>query len=99
MNESESTSQYNSSVLWAASFPHSDRPRRRNVHRRMHVEMQHQMREAVRMMHQRGVTDYRVSFEWTTDIVFDEQVHWLNITVEYDAANEQYEEDEHDSDH
>ena len=87
---------YNSSVLWAASFPRSDRPRRRNVHRRMHVEMQHQMREAVRMMYERGVTEYRVSFEWTADTVLDNHVHWLNIHVEYDAANEQHEEGDND---
>jgi len=87
---------YNASVLWAASFPRSDRPRRRNVHRRMHVEMQYQMREVARMMHQRGVTDYRVSFEWTADTVLDNQVYWLTIHVEYDAANEQHEEDEHE---
>ena len=85
---------YNASVLWAASFPRSDRPRRRNVHRRMYVEMQYQVREAVRMMYQRGITDYKLSMEWSTDIVLDNHVHWLTITVQYyDATIEQQEGD------
>ena len=88
---------YNASVLWAASFPRSDRPRRRNVHRRMYVEMQYQVREAVRMMYQRGVTDYKLSMEWSTDTVLDNHVHWLNIHVEYyDAAIEQQQEGDND---
>ena len=91
---------YNASVLWAASFPRSDSPRRRNVHRRMYVEMQYQVREAVRMMYQRGVTDYKLSMEWSTDTVLDNHVHWLNIHVEYDDRDEQQEEEgEHDTDH
>ena len=87
---------YNASVLWAASFPRSDSPKRRNVHRRMYVVMQYQVREAVRMMYQRGITDYKLSMEWSTDTVLDNQVHWLNIHVEYDAANEQHEEGDND---
>ena len=88
---------YNASVLWAASFPRSDSPRRRNVHRRMYVEMQYQVREAVRMMYQRGVTDYKLSMEWSTDTVLDNHVHWLNIHVEYDDRDEQQQEEvEHD---
>ena len=89
--------EYNASVLWAASFPRSDSPRRRNVHRRMYVEMQYQIREAVRMMYQRGVTDYKLSMEWTTDVVLDHHVHWLTITVQYyDATIEQQKDVDND---
>ena len=105
MNESESrriasswrTSPYNASVVWAASFLRSDRPKRRNIHMRMNAEMEHQKRDAVRMMQRFGITDYRITMEWTTDNMFGSDVHWLTIHVEYyDAAIEQQQEGDND---
>ena len=91
--------KYDSIRLWASSFPYSDSPSRRNVHVRQHQEMERQLREVARIMQQRGITEYHVSFEWTQRMTVNDVVHWLNIDVQYNDGDEQQEEVEHDTDH
>ena len=88
--------KYDSIRLWASSFPYSDRPSRRNVHARQYQEMERQLREVARIMQQRGIAEYRVSFEWRR-MEFHGPIYWLDINIDYNDGNE-WQEEEGDND-
>ena len=87
--------KYDSIRLWASSFPFSDTPSRRNVHVRQHQEMERQLREVARIMQQRGIIEYRVSFEWQR-MDFEGPICWLDINIDYNDGNEWQDEQEED---